>query len=63
MPGPLQPAGRVLRPLVIVIAVAGLPSSVVKVSVTGTEPLLTTALIVPLGDLGSRPRLLCVVAV
>ena len=46
----LQPGGNVLRSLVIVIAVAGLPSSVVKVSVTGTEPLLTTAPIVPLGS-------------
>ena len=63
---PNQPAGNVLtppalRPLVMVIAVAGLPSSVVKVSVTGTEPLLTTALIDPLGD-GVTTKLLFVVA-
>ena len=60
--GPLQPGGNALpRPLVILIAVAGLPSSVVKVSVTGTEPLLTTALIDPLGAWVAT-KLLCVVA-
>ncbi len=47
--GPVQPAGRVVRPLVMAIAVAGLPSSVVKVTVTGLAPPLTTAPIEPLG--------------
>ena len=44
----------------MVMAVAGLPSSVVKVNVTGTEPLLTTALIDPLGDCVTTKLLLVV---
>ena len=48
--GPLQPAGRGLRPPVMDKFVPGLPSLLLNVTVNVWLPDPTTALIVPLGE-------------